>query len=390
MGYLQSRGTTVLGHHPYASYLLPFVFLVAGVSFWKASEAMTPRLYFLICCSAAVALAALWGSMLTNPSLLSPVCQRLALYMTACALAAGFWLRDRTAGTLLAAMGFTTFTALCLAQTVNFDGVPLQGNREQYERIMHARERIEAIRDARAPVFWFNREEPNFYEYLALNSTYLAEFSRISDNFPQGCTAAVDSRALIVVLSKNKGAAESAQSALDLCWQPFGTRPRIDSVEQLIGGKGPYTMAMLRVEARPPSKAAPGELVATIPLERLQLGAPGASFERWPEGLSVTTPSGFGAFAARVSLGLDSRQQEKLSVYVRARVLEGEVGFGILDSSGRKFLLERRMWPLSSMSEVILLVPSPSMAGNLVVDNRTPTEAPSTVLIEAIEIRRAP
>lgn len=390
MGFLQSRGSTVLGHHPYASYLLPFAFLVMGVSFWPASESMNRSTYMLICGVVFVAMAALWASKSGHPIPLPPSVLWTTLLVAAGTLGVGYRLRRRTAGTLLAACGFIAFTAFTLSstpQTSYFAGLSLHGNREQYQRIMRARNRIEAVRQGGFPLFWFNRRDHDFHEYFALNATYLAEFSRISEDFPEGCTAGVDPRSLIVVLSENQRAGELARNALDNCWQRFGIRPVMDSMERLSAPGGPYVMAFLRVEAAPLRTSGQQALV-TVLLDRLQLGDAKSVFERWPEGLAVTTTGDFGAFAARVSLGAEGLKQAKLSVHVRARVLEGKVGFGILDRDGRKCLVEVPMWPLRSFIEVVLPLPSPPIIGDLVVMNRTNNKKPSTVLIDRIEIQQ--
>jgi hypothetical protein len=148
-------------------------------------------------------------------------------------------------------------------------------------------------------------------------------------------------------------------------------------------------MALLRVEAGA-SEPPPGELFANLPLERMQLAALNVSTERWPEGMAVTTLSSFGAFAVRVPLGLDAQRGAGFSVHVRARVLEGKVGFGILDPSGRTYLLRRPMWPLPSMTDVILPLPAPPITGDLMMCNLTTTNVASTAVIEKIEIRKTP
>jgi hypothetical protein len=234
MSILQIRGSTVLGHHPYASYLLPFAFLVMGTSFWPALSGMPRRAYIWLCVIAAAAMAGIWGSPLGSDGRTSYSLMWAALSFSAVALSIGFWLRARPLGSFLAVFGFAGFTAfnmVTISQTSYFTGLSLHGDRNQYERIMRVRARIEAARGERFPLFWFNRADRGFHEYFALNATYLAEFSRISDRFPNGCTTGADPRMLVIVLSEDRRAADLARRELDDCWQPFGTHSAIESVE---------------------------------------------------------------------------------------------------------------------------------------------------------------
>lgn len=383
---MQARGETVLGHHPYASYLLPFVFLVTGISFWPAAEAMSSRMYVLIGCAAGAIFALLWYQP-GNELLVAPTLRRSAVVASAGFLAGAWLLRERSAGSWLALCGFAGFTAVAIHQTVYFGGVNLHGNRRQYERIMQTRERIEAVRRGRTPRFWFDRQEPNFFEYFALNATYLAEFSRLGNNFPRDCDVPVSPDSLVVVTSERAGVAELARSALTACWQSLGIHPVVESV-QPVSSDRPFTMAMLHVEpgASPPSPAE--ELLQAIPLDMVQVAHPKASLERWPEGLRVNTLPDAGAFAARVGLPLDRSVKARLAVHLRVRVLEGKIGLGILDPSGRQFLIERPVWPWPQMTELILPLPSPPVTGDLIVRNLN--KGASAVLIEKIEIRKAP
>ena len=386
MSILQLRGSTVLGHYPYVSYLLPFVFLVMGASFWPAVETMSPRTFVFMCCAAALAFAALWYDPARYLVRIPPSTVRALAICSASALAASLLFRRRIAGPLLALAGFIAFTAVSLAHTVYFDGNNRHGDRAMYQRIMHARDRIEILRHGRPVRFWYDQKESNFYDFVALNSTYLLEFNRLGTDFPHDCAEPVPPDAMVVVISQKEPAGEIARSALLDCLQPSGVHPVLEGAEVVSGTAGPYTLATLRIEAGSSPSAVQQKLLKTIDLDRAQLGDPKAAIARWPEGILVTTLPDFGAFAARLPLGLDPSLGPGLTVYVRARVLDGKVGFGVLDSAGKTFLVQRPMWPLPVSTDVILTLPS-SGTGDLIVDNLS-NNAVSKVLIERIEIRQ--
>lgn len=386
MSILQLRGSTVLGHYPYVSYLLPFIFLVMGASFWPAAETMTPRIYVSSCCAAALVFAALWYDPARYLARISPFTVRALVIFTASALAVSLLLRRRIAGPFLALAGFAAFTAIALAHTVYFDGNDRHGDRAMYQRIMHARGRIETLRHGRPVRFWYDQKESNFYGYVGLNATYLLEFNRLGTDFPRDCAEPIPPDAMVVVISQKERAAEMARSALLGCLQPSGVHPVLEGAEVLSGTAGPFTLATLRIESGAAPLMVSERVLKTIDLDRAQLGDPKASIARWPEGILVTTLPGFGAFAARLPLGLDSSLGPGVTVYVRARVLDGKVGFGVLDSAGRTFMAHRPMWPLPAETNVILAIPS-SGTGDLIVDNLS-NNVVSKVLIERIEIRQ--
>jgi hypothetical protein len=385
MAYLQSRGVTLLGHYYYACYLLPFVFLVFGASFWPAAEKMRRRAYIVTCWIATLLFGSLWCKPATHPldKLLPEWGQLLA---AGAILASALLQRQRRSGTFLAITGLAILTSVIY--TGSFRLVELHSTRDEYARVMNARQRVEEHRDGAPIVFWYDKKEPDFFEYYALNAGYLAEFSRISQSFPQGCGAPIDPSTIIVVTSIKQHAAELARSALADCWRRFGIRPVIGSAEMVPAGGGGYTMAILRIEAGAYPESPAEDLVKAIPLEQLRLADSKASLENTRDGLEVNTPAGFGAFAARVPLGLDPAAASPLEVHVRMRVFDGKVGLGILDSAGRTFLQEAPVWPLPQMTELILPLPSPPMVGDLVICNRNVSRVPSSILVEKIEIRK--
>lgn len=385
MAYLQMRGISLLGHYFYAFYLLPFVFLVFGSSFWPAVEKMQARTYVLTCSVATLLFGALWYKPATHP--LDKLAPEWGQLLSAGAiLALALALRQRKTGTFLAIAGLAILTSAVYAGTYRF--VDLHGTRAEYVRIMQARQRIEKRRGGAPIAFWYNKRDPAFFEYFALNATYLAEFSRISESFPEGCNAPLDPRTLIVVTSKKEGAAELARSALNDCWRRFGIHAAIDSADMVPAGAGPYTMAMLRVEAGANYQSPPGKLFKTVPLDEMQLGDSKASFQRTPEGLKVNTPAGFGAFAGRVPLGLDPTDPSSFELHVRIRVFNGKVGLGILDSASHTFLMDLPVWPLQQITELVLPLPSPPVIGDFVICNRAVSRVPSSALVEKIEIRK--
>jgi hypothetical protein len=242
MAGMQLRGITLLGHYYYACYLFPFAFLVIGNSFWRAAEKMQTHTYVVACAVVLVLAAAAWYDPASHPAPREPAWLAAGFGVLAVALALG----KRPASTFLAIAGFVVL------MFASYDGsihsAPLHATREQYRRVMNARARIEQRRDDSSILFWYDREEPAYHEYFALNSTYLADFARIGEHFPLGCPDRTDKRRIVVVSSWREGAAEIARSALDRCWSGTGRKAVIQ--DTFVGSQAPhpYTISLLGSE----------------------------------------------------------------------------------------------------------------------------------------------
>jgi hypothetical protein len=112
--------------------------------------------------------------------------------------------------------------------------------------------------------------------------------------------------------------------------------------------------------------------------------------KREPGWIEVSTIPGYGAFAGRVPLGLDSSQPARLAVHVRARVIHGKVGFGILNSEGKAFLRQVTLRPEAGTSNIVLPLPDPPVIGDLVISNTAPGRVVSKAIVEKIEIEKVP
>ena len=243
MAYLQHRGPAVLGQYFYASYLLPFTFLVIGSSFWQRADAMGHRAFLAISGGECLLLGAIWY----QPEKW-PFPEQTAIMAATITLAMALLLRHYKIGVLLSAAGFVLLTG-----AMGNRAVRLHGSRAQYERVMNMRAKIEGRRDGNLVRFWFDERDPNEPDYIALNSTYFAEFSRLGLHFPQyGCESRVEAGTLVVVSSSNEHPVEAASGPLANCWRPFGMKPISEEVDRYRPScRPPYTVALIRAQADP-------------------------------------------------------------------------------------------------------------------------------------------
>ncbi len=258
MGYEQNRGMPVLGLYYYSSLLLPFVFLVIGASFWPAAEKISSTGYVLMCCVALVVFGGIWGDYAGRILPIWPAAIRQTALAGGGALAMALVLRRRTAGIVLALAGFAVLTsearfssiAPFISEIRNQVPAASHAYHQDYERLMHARERVESIRHGHVIRFWYDSHEPAVLDYFALNSIYLYQYSLLSANFPQGaCSAGIEPGSVVVVLSSKERMPEIARSALGDCWRGFGVKPVVEEVDVQKRDDGPYLMAVLKAEA---------------------------------------------------------------------------------------------------------------------------------------------
>ena len=309
MAAMQARGITLLGHYYYACYLFPFAFPVIGHRFWRAAEKMQARTYVAACAVALVLAAAAWYDPASHPA---P--GRLAWLIAAAfgVLAASLALRKWPAGVFLGIAGFVVL----MFATYNGSNQSgrLHATRAEYQRVMDARQRIEKRRGDSPILFWYDKEEPAFHEYCALNGTYISEFARIGEDFPSGCPERAGQGTMVVVSSWREGSAKIARSALDRCWSGTGLKAVI--TDTFVGSQAshPYAISLLDAETdhsvqRPLSvsfglsprkgvlQLAPNATQdEPLPLDRWY-PTPGTLQSATFEGIEVQTPRGSAAYA---------------------------------------------------------------------------------------------
>jgi hypothetical protein len=130
----------------------------------------------------------------------------------------------------------------------------------------------------------------------------------------------------------------------------------------------------------------PDRLISTIGLDLARPAFRDASLHRDKAGLMITTGSQQWAYAA--ALPIERHSETGLKVVVRAQVLEGRIGFGILTEDRKSFIAERIKGATSGTIEVALPLPVNQPTGGLIILNAA-MGMRSRALIQAIEIRRA-
>jgi hypothetical protein len=352
MTFMQWRGSPVLGYSAYASYLLPFAFLAMGCAYWPAAERMRAPLYGLLCASSALVFAWLWGSHLVRR--MGPGATPAWRYQAAITtlLAIGLLLRNRAVGPVIAMAGFAILTAASMQHKFMDSG--LYSTREEYARIMHVRDRVNAVRKGRVARFWYNEKDPNNNEYAGVNSLQGAGFRKLGVAFPAGCEAGVYPNSLVVALSVDERAAEVARNALADCWRPMGMTPTLEFTERIAPAAHPYTIAILRAQPDPsrwihlevtlhgkdPAVLTPAPAPSPLPVAAWSPDLLLNNHPEWtvtPAGVRVRTPRGEFVHTARFAT-LEAPFDGRYWVRMLMRDRMGQIAFGSRDGDDQKWL----------------------------------------------------
>jgi hypothetical protein len=118
-----------------------------------------------------------------------------------------------------------------------------------------------------------------------------------------------------------------------------------------------------------------------MPLETISLANSQASI-RYGLPVKVITPGPQWSFAASFGVNVPAGLSRPCYLFLRARVVRGRIGLGVLDRDNHTFQLEKAVEPSTSMKNVYVPVLFPERADRLVIRNTAPEGIPSEVWIE--------
>ncbi len=132
------------------------------------------------------------------------------------------------------------------------------------------------------------------------------------------------------------------------------------------------------------SKDAKESVLRGVALDRLT-AVPGAAVELRSGAAHIAAKAERWSYAARASLGYDPGGREGITLRIRARVLEGQAGFRILDRRGGEPLTQISLWPSEKFVDVIVPLPAQN-AGDLMITNVAAGNVPTRLIVEKIEV----
>lgn len=119
-----------------------------------------------------------------------------------------------------------------------------------------------------------------------------------------------------------------------------------------------------------------------VRLEEASLANANASI-KFEGGLSVTTAPEQWAYAA--SIPVHSPKAKGIVLKLRARIVDGEIGFGLLSADEKSFVVEQRYGKSDSPIDVFLPFPSAGRISKVVIRNTAADHVASTVIVDTVE-----
>lgn len=141
-------------------------------------------------------------------------------------------------------------------------------------------------------------------------------------------------------------------------------------------------MSLGRCNEDPTGKLA--RLEGALSIYRREVSA-GASIESGRP-LRIVTPGQQWAYAASFSINMPPALTGRIFAVVRARVIKGQIGVGVLDQGGNSFLVERKVVPSPAMTNIYLRLFSPDRSEALIFRNSSADGTPSEILVEDVAL----
>jgi hypothetical protein len=152
----------------------------------------------------------------------------------------------------------------------------------------------------------------------------------------------------------------------------------------------PMSMTVTEMSTQCPVPAGPGKRIdGAVSLEAIELALDGVSIERGRPTRITMVPlqwSGGATFPLRIPSG----PHGDLFVLIRARVLNGQVGVGILDRELQGYQIEKFIDAGPEMTDIYLPVPLPETASSVLVRNTAKGAVASQIVIEDVALVAAP
>ena len=142
-----------------------------------------------------------------------------------------------------------------------------------------------------------------------------------------------------------------------------------------------YVMSAMMSSLADAPAGRPVRIAGALSLQAVEKSGGETSIEAGPP-LRVTTPSPSGYFAAVFPLHVPPGLRRASYAFLRARVISGRVGIGLLDSRSRDFLFRKEAAPSAEPVDVYLPVADPQRADQLVIYNWAEGGVRSQILIE--------
>jgi hypothetical protein len=152
----------------------------------------------------------------------------------------------------------------------------------------------------------------------------------------------------------------------------------------------PPSMAVTEMSTHCPVPAGPGERIGgAVSLEAIERALDGVLIEPGRPTKITMVPQQWSS-GATFALHIPSAPHGDLFVLIRARVLNGQVGVGVLDREMKGYQVEKFVDAGPEMTDIYLPVPLPETASSVLVRNTAKGAVASQIVIEDLALVAAP
>jgi len=149
-------------------------------------------------------------------------------------------------------------------------------------------------------------------------------------------------------------------------------------------------MAVTEMSTHCPVPAGPGERIGgAVSLEAIERALDGVLIEPGRPTKITMVPQQWSS-GATFALHIPSAPHGDLFVLIRARVLNGQVGVGVLDREMKGYQVEKFVDAGPEMTDIYLPVPLPETASSVLVRNTAKGAVASQIVIEDLALVAAP
>ena len=122
-------------------------------------------------------------------------------------------------------------------------------------------------------------------------------------------------------------------------------------------------------------------LSGALSLDNIDLAYDGASIE-YGRPVKVVTAGQVWSHAASIAINVPTGLARPCYLYLRARVIKGQIGVGVLDRESKELQMEKSVNPSPEMIDIYVPVLFPDRAAGLLVRNMASVGVRSSILIE--------
>ena len=152
----------------------------------------------------------------------------------------------------------------------------------------------------------------------------------------------------------------------------------------------PMSMVAAEISTHCPVPAGPGKRIyGAVSLDAIERAGDGVSIERGRPTKITLAPIQWSNGAA-FPLHIPSGMSGELFVLIRAHVLNGQVGIGILDRHLKNSQIEKFIDAAPEMTDIYLPLPVPEVASTVMVRNTAKGAVASQIVIEDVSLVAAP